>query len=202
VGSIVLDPSVRDQFTRHAMERDERGYFLRNGDAEYQVLKHFGVQISQAAPDIAYRLSVDVGSEVITRSRVLGKPANRKEGQNRPVPMLLSTTYLPGWLAEVVPAVKLEDAGPGGIEDRIEEHFQQPLGWEMYGSAAIATPDQSVKLSAANQDALLRMQRVAKLPDGRAVEIVDQYGAATNFEIYYPIPRAVSAQWSGAPVGE
>lgn len=194
-GTVVLDPTGRDRLTRAAIERDERGYFLQAGGQRYKLLKHFGVQIAEAPPDVAYLLGVAVGSEVIVRDRVLGQERSPADGRLRPQPMILSTTYLPGWVAEQVPEVKKADPGPGGVTDRIEQSLGGPLSWHEIVTAELATAEVSTRLSIARTSAILRQQRVTTLPDGRVVEVLDQRVSGDKFEIMHPIPRAESAAW-------
>lgn len=194
-GTVVLDPTGRDRLTRAAMERDERGYYLQSGGRRHYLLKHYGVQVSEAPPDVAALLGLEPGAEVIVRDRTLGQPRNPAEGRHHDQPMILSTTYLPGWLADEVPAVKKHDPGPGGIYDRIEEALGGPLEWHMIVTAELATAEVSKRLSIARTSAILRQQRVTALPDGRVVEVLDQRVSGDKYEIRHPIPRADSAAW-------
>jgi GntR family transcriptional regulator len=194
-GTVVLDPTGRDRLTRSAMERDERGYYLQSGGRRHHLLHHYGVQIGEAPPDVAHLLGIEPGSKVIIRDRTLGQPRNVAEGRNHDVPMILSTTYLPAWLAKAVPAVEATDPGMGGIYDRIEEALGGPLKWHMIVTAELATAEVSKRLSTARTSAILRQQRVTTLPDGRVVEVLDQRVSGDKYEIQHPIPRAESASW-------
>jgi GntR family transcriptional regulator len=194
-GSVVLDPSGRDRLTRAEMERDERGYYLQAGGQRYHLLTHYGVQIGPAPLDVARLLAVPVGSEVIIRDRTLGIPRNVSAGISHDVPMILSTSYLPAWLANEVPAVRSPDAGPGGVYDRIEETLGGPLDWCVLVTAELATAETSKLLSIARTSAILRQQRITTAPDGRAVEVLDQRVSGDRFELLHPIPRAASAAW-------
>ncbi|WP_083737364.1 GntR family transcriptional regulator [Amycolatopsis keratiniphila] len=194
-GTVVLDPTGRDRLTRSAIERDARGYYLQSGGRRHQLLHHYGVQLGEAPPDVAHLLNIEPGAEVVIRDRTLGQPRNLAEGRNHDQPMILSTTYLPGWVAEEVPAVKKADPGPGGIYDRIEETLGGPLAWHMIVTAELATAETSKRLSIARTSAVLRQQRVTSLPDGRPVEVLDQRVSGDKFEIDHPIPRADSAAW-------
>ena len=194
-GTVVLELTGRDRLTRSVIERDERGYYLQAGGRRYQLLHHYGVQIGEAPPDVAYLLNIEAGSEVLIRDRTLGLPRSPGEGRNRDQPMILATSYLPAWVVTEVPEVKKSDTGPGGIYDRIEETLGGPLKWHMLVTAELATAETSKRLSIARTSAVLRQQRVTALPDGRIVEVLDQRVSGDKFEIQHPIPRAASAAW-------
>lgn len=204
LGTIVLDPTGRDRIRRTRILRDERGYFLeslrlsQNGKWEIErnvMLQHFGVQLDQAPVDIVPLLGTDPSALVIVRDRVLGLKRDPAAGRPRDLPRLLSTSYLPEWVAQEVPAVREKDPGPGGIYDRIEETLGGPLTWKMLIHAELATPEVAKKLSIPSMSAILRLRQTVTAPDGRVVSVLDQRSDGDQYELEFPIERGESARW-------
>lgn len=198
-GTVVLDPAGRRRLRRSAMRRDDRGYYLDAGDQRWDLLHHSGVHRGPVPLDIAAVLGVPAGSEAVIRDRVLGLPRRPSEGRSHAVPMQVSTSYLPAWLAEELPVVAEQYTGPGGIYDRIEEHYGAPLEWSLITSAELATADLAKRLSIPRRSAVLRQLRVTALPDGRVVEVLDQRVSGDRYEVHHPLPRARSAAWPVTP---
>lgn len=192
-GTVVIDPTARIRLSRAAIERDERGYYLQSGGQRHHLLTHHGIQRMPAPAEIAQHLGVEPGAEVIVRDRVLGVP--RAPGERGGRPMILSTSYLPAWLADDVPQVTTTETGPGGIYDRIEETLGGPLAWSLIVTAELATAETAQELAIPRHSAVLRQLRVTELPDGRVVEVLDQRVPGDRYEIRHPLPRAKSAAW-------
>jgi GntR family transcriptional regulator len=204
LGTLVLDPTARQRLPRSAIRRDDRGYYLDAGNQRWDLLTHSGVVRAPVPPDVATLLGIPPGEEAVIRDRVLGLPRSPASGRNRAVPMQVSTSYLPLWLLAEIPRVGEPETGPGGIYDRVEEHFGVPLEWTLITSAELATGPLSKRLSIPRLSSVLRQLRVTSLPkpDGRVVEVLDQRVSGDRFEIQHPLPRGRSAAWPPSPAGQ
>ncbi len=196
-GMFVKDVSdVRRMERRRYVFRDELGYYF---DAAGQGLRLVGeptVGRLPAPPDVARRLRVDRGAEVVRRFRVLGEPDSETGLQ-------VAVSYLPTWLADVLPVVEAADPGLGGIYDRIEEWAEAPLSWEETQGAVAASDSEAGLLDGVVPGGpLVRIVRVAYLPDGRPVEVNDTRMDAARYEIVAMLERHESAAWPVAPAVE
>lgn len=181
---------------RRYVFRDELGYYF---DAAGQGLRLVGapkVDRVAATADVARRLRVEVGSEVVRRFRVLGD-------LQASLGLQVAVSFLPAWLAEELPIVGEEDTGTGGIYDRIEEWSGAPLQWEETQGAVAATDVEAGLLDGVTHGGpLVRVVRVAFLPDGRPVEVNDTRMDAGRYEIVAVLERHESAVWPVAPAVE
>jgi len=95
------------------------------------------------------------------------------------------------------------DTGFGGIYDRIEEHFGQPLSWEEAQGAVAASDEEVTVLDGVEHGGpLVRILRTASLPDGRPVEVNDTRMDGARFEVVAVLERDASAAWPPAPAVE
>ncbi|HWO61424.1 MAG TPA: GntR family transcriptional regulator [Umezawaea sp.] len=199
-GTVVLGPALVRIARHRAMFRDQLGYYF---DPEGQSLRLVGkptVAVQPASPDIALRLQVPPGSPVVVRDRVLGQPGTRR---TRPTPLQIATSYLPGWLLDELPVIGEPVTGPGGIYDRIEEHFGAPLADPLEAQGAVnATAAEAKRLSVPAGAALVRIARTTTLQDGRPVEINDTRMDGARFETVIVLARDKSARWPPDPAVE
>lgn len=179
---------------RRFVFRDLLGYYFDEAAQGYRPVSAPTVDVVPAPAEIARRLGVEPGSEVVMRTRVLGEDGH---GRQRAV------SYLPAWLRDELPVVGEEDTGLGGIYDRIEQHFGQPLNWEEAQGAVAAGADEAAALDGVEHGGpLVRILRTASLPDGRPVEVNDTRMDAGRFEVVAVLERDASASWPPAPAVE
>ncbi len=199
-GTVVLGPTLTRIARHRAMFRDELGYYF---DPEGQGLRLVGkptVDVQPASPDIAHRLQVEPGSPVVVRDRTLGKPGTKR---TRPTPLQIATSYLPGWLLAELPIIGEPVTGPGGIYDRIEEHFARPLADPVEAQGAVnAASAEAKRLNVPAGAALVRIVRTATLEDGRPVEVNDTRMDGARFETALVLERDASAGWPPDPAVE
>lgn len=179
---------------RRFVFRDRIGYYFDEAAQGYRPVTTPTVDVVPVPAEIARRLGVEPGSEVVMRTRVLGELGH---GRQRAV------SYLPAWLRDELPVVGEEETGLGGIYDRIEEHFGQPLSWEeAQGAVAAGAEEAAVLDGVVHGGPLVRILRTASLPDGRAVEVNDTRMDAARFEVVAVLERDESAAWPPTPAVE
>lgn len=186
------EPILRVQRRRFVF-RDRIGYYFDEAAQDYRSIATPTVEVVSASAEIAGRLGVEPGSQVVKRSRVLGELDPEPRGRQWAV------SYLPMWLVAELPVVGDADTGPGGIYDRIEEHFGQPLTWEEAQGAVAATGDEAEVLDGVvHGGPLVRIVRTATLPDKRPVEVNDTRMDGARFEVVVVLERDESAKYPPA----
>jgi GntR family transcriptional regulator len=178
---------VRD---RHAY-RDEIGYFFDQNAKDWRAIgapvRGFRVPPSR----IADLLGVPRGEDVVVRDRGMG-PADSKQ------PLQLATSYIPMPLAVEIPALRAENPGPGGIYDRIEEHFGAPLQWRETISSRLPDEEEQMRLAVHASVPLLvvtRESRVRRGDEEVIAEVNETRMAAEQFAVSYTVERDTSAAW-------
>lgn len=186
-------PFVRVPRRRYVF-RDQISYYFDETAQGYRPVSTPTVDVVPVPAEIARRLGVEPGSEVVMRTRVLGELGH---GRQRAV------SYLPAWLRDELPVVGEEDTGLGGIYDRIEEHFGQELTWEEAQGAIAATAEEAAVLDGVvHGGPLVRILRTASLPDGRTVEVNDTRMDGARFEVVAVLERDESAKYPPPPAIE
>lgn len=184
-------PDMQRIARRRYVFRDRISYFFDEAAQGYRPVSTPTVDVVPAPAEIARRLGIEPNSEVVMRTRVLGE---HEFGQQRAV------SYLPAWLRDELPVVGEEDTGLGGIYDRIEEHFGQPLNWEeAQGAVAASAEEAEVLDGVVHGGPLVRILRTASLPDGRAVEVNDTRMDGARYEVVAVLERNESAKWPVTP---
>jgi GntR family transcriptional regulator len=202
-GTIVLGGAPAPEDRRRTVYRDQLGYYFDQAAKGYRLIGTPTVTWSTASPDIARRLAIPAGSEVIVRDRTLGIPGTRADtGPRRAQPMQVSTSHYPQWLVDELPIVGEAITGPGGLYDRIEEWAQGPLSWVEAQGAVLADAEMKKRLGVPLGAALVRWVRVASLPDGRPVEAIDVRVDAARVETVMTLERDESAGWPPDPAVE
>jgi GntR family transcriptional regulator len=182
---------------RRFVFRDGIGYYFDEAAQNYRPVSTPTVEVVPAPLEVARRLGIEPGSEVVMRTRVLGELEPEPCGRQRAV------SYLPAWLRNELPIVGEEDTGLGGIYDRIEQHFGQALNWEEAQGAVAAGAEEAEALEGVvHGGPLVRLLRTASLPDGRAVEVNDTRMDAARYEVVAVLERHESATWPPALVTE
>lgn len=129
--------------------------------------------------DIADRLSVTAGSQVLARRRLYFSDG---------VPTEEATSYLPWDIAKDIPELFAENPGGGGIYARLEEHGHLLAELIETVRARLATKQENVALSLSPGSPVIHLTRDAIAESGRVVEVCDTIMAADQFVLDYRIP--------------
>lgn len=186
-GLYVRDQPVRSRISRDRLVyRDEIGYFFDRAAQGWRAIQTPTVSRRRAPTDVTRLLTLDAGTEVIARDRVLGDPATGQAFQ-------LATSYLPPDVVAELPVLAERDTGPGGIYDRLEE-ARGALTWQEAVSSCAPSRAEMTLLRLPPGVPLLRIVRTASDPTGKVVEVNDTRMSAELFEIAYNIARHSSAR--------
>ncbi|WP_042383076.1 GntR family transcriptional regulator [Streptacidiphilus melanogenes] len=134
---------------------------------------------TEAPEDIADRLSVSPGAQVLARRRLYFTDG---------VPTEEATSYLPWDLAKDIPELFAENPGGGGIYARLEEHGHVLSELIETVRARLATKQETVALSLSPGSPIIHLTRNALSESGRVVEVCDTIMAADQFVLDYRIP--------------
>lgn len=186
---------VRD---RHAY-RDELGYFFDKNAQEWRAVGAPTRGFRVPPNHIADLLGVPRGEDVVVRDRGMG-PAGSAQ------PLQMATSYIPMSLAAEIPALRAERTGPGGIYDRIEEHFSAPILWKETIASRLPDAEEQAGLLVPATAPLLVVTRESRVRhDGReiVVEVNETRMASEQFAVSYTVERDESAAWprDERPVG-
>ncbi|GHH57652.1 GntR family transcriptional regulator [Lentzea cavernae] len=197
-GVFVREPEAIVRIPRRRFVfRDRISYYFDETAQGYRLIGTPTVEVVPAPVEMARRLGIEPGSEVVKRTRVVGEPEPEPRGRQRAV------SYLPAWLRDELPVIGEANTGLGGIYDRIEEHYGEPLVWEEAQGAVAAGVDEAEALDGVvHGGPLVRILRTASLPDGRAVEVNDTRMDGARYEVVAVLERDESASWPPAPATE
>lgn len=134
---------------------------------------------TEAPEDIAERLSVSPGAQVLARRRLYFTDG---------VPTEEATSYLPWDIAKDIPELFAENPGGGGIYARLEEHGHVLAELSETVRARLATKQETVALSLSPGSPIIHLTRNALTEAGRVVEVCDTIMAADQFILDYRIP--------------
>ncbi|MFE3580540.1 GntR family transcriptional regulator [Streptomyces vinaceus] len=198
-GTIVQDRSIaRRRIARSTtvMRDPERGYVFPAASRPDEPWEAHGQPKRMLAPvpsDVAERLGVEPGAEVVRRRRVTspkGEP-----------PFQIADSWIhPDVLAEAPQAGEIS-TGPGGYLDRIEEAGHGPLEWEETTRVRMPTKEEASLLQVATEMPVWEMTTVGvSARTGRAVEASVRVIPADRAELVSKLQRGPSAQWPVEPV--
>lgn len=187
-GTVVRIPSARTPITRSRLVyRDEIGYYFDQAAQGWSPLRPPSVSRGPVPFDVAARLGLAPGDEVVIRERTMGDPDTGRPAQ-------LATSYIPAELAAQLPVLAASDTGHGGIYDRMEEAGLGPIQWTEAITTRPPAMTEARALGLAAGVALLRIVRLASSPAGRPLELNDTRMSGDKFEISYPLSRHTSAK--------
>ncbi|MFC3998485.1 GntR family transcriptional regulator [Nocardiopsis sediminis] len=193
-GTVVRRPPTRRRIPRsRRVHRDGIGYYFDTAAQGWRPLEPPAIGRVPAPADIARLLGLPAATEVVTRSRVMGDPGSGDVTQ-------LATSYLAPAAVDELPVLAEPDTGPGGIYDRMEEAGHGPLRWEEAVSARMPSPDEARRLSLPPGVPVLRITRITRGADGRALEVNDTRVSAERFEVVNEIDRDPTAAPRNPPV--
>ncbi|TBO57528.1 GntR family transcriptional regulator [Streptomyces kasugaensis] len=178
---------------RHAY-RDQLGYFFDLGAQDWRGIGTPTQEVGVPPTDVADLLGVAHGEHVMIRDRAVGPPDAAR-------PLQLATSYLPMSLVGQLPVLGAVKTGPGGIYDRIEEHFDAVIEWEETVSARPARDVEQEQLRIGAGLPVLVVTRVSRVGD-QVVEVNQTRMPADRFAVSYAIARDESACWPREARGE
>lgn len=132
-----------------------------------------------APSDIAERLGVPAGSQVLARKRRYFRDGTPTEE---------ATSYLPWDVVKDIPEMFAENPGGGGIYARLEEHGHQLAEFTETVQARLATKAETSALALSPGAPVIRLVRNAMTDAGRVVEVCDTLMAADQFVLDYRFP--------------
>ncbi|MFJ3611067.1 GntR family transcriptional regulator [Streptomyces hydrogenans] len=186
-GSIVKDrPPVRlrssDRF-RASHRRGGKAAYLAESAQSGATAKVSVLFIGpmEASEEIAGRLGVEPGAQVLARRRLYFRNGT---------PVETASSYLPWDVVKDIPELFSENPGPGGIYARLEgdghvfEEFVETL------QARPASKAEASELALSPGAPVVHLLRNAVTKTGRVVEVCDTLMAADQFVFEYRIPAA------------
>ncbi|MEU7240290.1 GntR family transcriptional regulator [Streptomyces sparsogenes] len=184
-------PNVRTIVRDRNAYRDEVGYYFDRGAKAWKSIgkPYRGFAVPPA--HIADLLGVPHGEDVVVRDRAMG-PADSKQA------LQLATSYIPMSLAAEIPPLRAENTGPGGIYDRIEEHFGAAIEWRETISSRLPDEEEQNRLGLPPTVPLLVVTRESRVRSGDEeviAEVNETRMAAEQFAVSYAIERDATAAW-------
>ncbi|MFH8586862.1 GntR family transcriptional regulator [Streptomyces celluloflavus] len=167
--------------------RDELGYFFDRGAQDWRGVDSPTQEVGVPSSGVAELLGVATGDHVMIRDRAVGPP-------DATHPLQLTTSYLPMSLVGNLPVLGAAQTGPGGIYDRIEEHFDAPIEWDETVSSRPANDHEQQQLRIGAGVAVLVVTRVSRVGD-QVVEVNCTRMPADQFAVSYQVMRDGTARW-------
>ncbi len=198
-GTVVQDRSVgrrRIPRSTSVMRDPRRGYIFPAASRPDEPWEVHGQPKRMFAPipaDVAERLDVEPGSEVMRRRRVTS-PAGEP-------PFQIADAWIhPDVLAEAPQAGEIS-TGPGGYLDRIEEAGHGPLEWEESTRVRMPTKEEASLLQIPTELPVWETTTVGvSARTGRAVEASVRVIPGDRAEFVSKLERQPSARWPVEPV--
>ncbi|MGW5529416.1 GntR family transcriptional regulator [Streptomyces xanthochromogenes] len=182
---------VRDR----SVYRDDLGYFFDRNAQDWRAVGTPTRGVVVPPEHVSDLLGVPRGQDVFVRDRKMGPPGADTALQ-------VATSYLSMALVAEIPALGAEKTGPGGIYDRLEEHFECALEWHETISARQPTPEEQAALRVPALSPVLVVTREARIQrdeDIVVAEVNETRMSAAQFAVSYAVRRDASAVW---PRGE
>ncbi|MCK8676405.1 GntR family transcriptional regulator [Streptomyces lichenis] len=184
-GSMVKDrPPVRlrssDRFRRSHRRGGKAAYLAETDQAgatsEVRMLYR---GTAEAPAEIAERLGLDAGTQVLARRRLYFRNGT---------PVETATSYIPWDVAKEIPELHNDNPGPGGIYARLEDHGHEFAEFMETLVPRLATKAESSELALSPGAPVVHLVRNAVTTEGRVVEVCDTLMAADQFVWEYRIP--------------
>lgn len=176
-------PPVRrlghDRFARRHRKAGKAA-FLAETEAAGRVPEVRVLQVDpvEAAPEVAKRLGVRVGTKVLVRRRLYLVDAH---------PVEMASSYLP-WAIVKGTAIVEPDPGPGGIYARLEDlgyrlkHFSEEV------SVRMPTSEEASALRLSSGVPVFSLVRIAYDSEEKPLEVCDTVMAGDAFVLEYDLP--------------
>ncbi|MFI8264479.1 GntR family transcriptional regulator [Streptomyces sp. NPDC085665] len=184
-GSIVkARPPVRhrssDRFRRTHRQEGRAAYLAESAQsgAEAKVSVLF-IGPMEAPEDVAGRLGVEAGTQVLARRRLYFRNGT---------PVETASSYLPWDVVKDIPELFAENPGGGGIYARLEEHGHVFAEFVETLQARPASKAETSELALSPGAPVVHLVRDAVTEEGRVVEVCDTLMAADQFVFEYRIP--------------
>lgn len=195
-GTVVREKPAARMVRSRGMERDSLGYYSGANVQHWRRVEGTLTEVgTEPVPaDIAGYLGIIPGTAAVVRKRLNGDPG-------KPTHRQLADSWLHPDAVEAIP-VLAGNSGLGGIYDRVEEHYEQPIAWEEEVTAATPSPAEAAALLLPPGVPLLRVIRTSAVKvDGRplVVEVSDIRMSAELFSVRYPMTRGGAARWPVRP---
>ncbi len=176
-------PPVRrlahDRFARRHRDAGKAAYLAElEAEGRHPEVEVLGIDSAPATPEVARRLELPEGAQVLMRRR-----RYLADGQ----PMELATSYLP-W--ELVAGTKIAEPnpGPGGIYARLEELGHRLKRFTEDVSARMPLPEEARALKLPAGVPVFVLVRTAYNAGDRPVEVCDTTMAADRYVLSYELP--------------
>lgn len=184
-GSLVkARPPVRhrssDRFRRTHRQEGRAAYLAESAQsgAEAKVSVLF-IGPMAAPEEIAERLGVDAGTQVLARRRLYFRNGT---------PVETASSYLPWDVVKDIPELFAENPGGGGIYARLEDHGHVFAEFVETLQARPAAKAEASELALSPGAPVIHLLRNAVTTEGRVVEVCDTLMAADQFIFEYRIP--------------
>jgi GntR family transcriptional regulator len=152
-----------------------RGFYADVEDAGLAPNVSTEIRRQGAPKEIAERLGVPEGSEVVVRTRVMGAGGDA---------LLLSTSYFPDNVVQRAPRLEEADTGPGGMFTLLEE-----AGYELHQEEAVSArmplPEEARALQIGPGTPVMRILRRIFDQDGEPLEMCEMLLAGDRYELVY-----------------
>ncbi|MCF3961392.1 GntR family transcriptional regulator [Streptomyces fuscigenes] len=133
----------------------------------------------EAPEDVAERLGVPAGAQVLARKRRYFRDG---------VPTEEATSYLPWDVVKDIPEMFAENPGGGGIYARLEDRGHVLAEFTETVRARLATKAETTALALSPGSPVIHLVRNAVTEAGRVVEVCDTVMAADQFVLDYRFP--------------
>lgn len=179
-------PPVRhrssDRF-RRSLRRGGKAAYLAESEQSGATAKVSVIFIGPmgAPEDIARRLDVEPGTQILARRRLYFRNGT---------PVETATSYLPWDVVKDIPELFAENPGGGGIYARLEEHGHVFAEFIETLQARPAAKAEASELALSPGAPVVHLLRNAVTETGRVVEVCDTLMAADQFVFEYRIPAA------------
>lgn len=198
-GTVVQDRAVgrrRIPRSTHVMRDPRRGYVFpaaSRPDEPWEVHGQPKRMLAPIPPNVAERLGVEAGAQVMRRRRVTS-PAGEP-------PFQIADAWIhPDVLAEA-PQAGEASTGPGGYLDRIEEAGHGPLEWEESTRVRMPSKEEASLLKIATEMPVWETVTVGlSARSARPVEASVRVIPGDRAEFVSKLERQPSAQWPVEPV--
>lgn len=142
------------------------------------------VSVGTASEEVAGFLGIEPGHPVLIRDRVHFADDE---------PAQLATSYIPGEVADDVPAIQDEDTGPGGMYRRMEEAGYKLTNYTEAVRVGRASEEEAGPLRIGLQSSVLRIRRIAYANSGDndqpvPVEVNFITAIGDRWELFYELP--------------
>ncbi|MFJ3880315.1 GntR family transcriptional regulator [Streptomyces sp. NPDC090077] len=186
-GSYVKDrPPVRhrssDRF-RRSLRQGGKAAYLAESEQSGATARVSVVYVGpvEAPEEIARRLGVDVGTQVLARRRLYFRNGT---------PVETATSYLPWDVVRDIPELFAENPGGGGIYARLEEHGHTFAEFVETLQARPAAKAEASELALSPGATVVHLLRNAVTDMGRVIEVCDTLMAADQFVFEFRIPAS------------